>query len=264
VSLEEVATAALLKLEQEDEDLQNLHSMLLTSLCEDNTRLSNAVTISAGVTFNSRISCATLLAQKHTYLLAAGEDLGFNQSQPSLEMDDTYSSKMLYSEIDPESKSAGNQDPGFSQKDVDVEVGSATERVAKEKGETAGSVNPNSESFVEEINQLEEIPDLEHFGEKCFPSEVFGQASISEGPSVRERKGRQAWANQQSTTESYTAAGTSNLHEKSGMMLLPSVTTEVKSQDYTSDNLSMMLMPISPIPQPKPEQHRLFQKRCLD
>jgi len=233
VSVEEVATAALLKLEQEDEDLQNLHSMLLTSLCEDNTRLSNAVTTSAGVTFYSRISYGTLPAQKHTSLLAADVDLGFNQSQPSLEMDDTYySSKMVHSEFDPESKSAGNQDPIFSRRDVDMEAGSATERVAKEKGETAVSVNPNSESFVEEINQLEEILDLEHFGEECFPSEVFGQASISEGPSVRESKGRQAWANKPSTTESYTAAGTSNLHEKSGMMLLPSVTTEDRLQDY--------------------------------
>jgi len=232
VSLEEVATAALLKLEQEDEDLQNLHSMLLTSLCEDNTRLSNAVTTSAGVTFYSRMSYGTLLAQKHTSLLAAGVYLGFNQSQPSLEMDDTYSSKMVHSEFDPESKLAGNQDPSFSRRDVDMEAGSATEGVAKEKGETAVSVNPNSESFEEEINQLEEILDLEHFGEECFPSEVFRQASISEGPSVRERKGRQAWANKPSTTESYTAAGTSNLHEKSGMMLLPSVTTEDRLQDY--------------------------------
>jgi len=194
VSLEEAANAALLKLKQEDEDLQNLHSMLLTSLRKDNTSLSkHAVTASEDMTFGSRISRGTLVASGHTFPLAEGADLGLNQSQPSLEMDNTYLSKKVHSEFDPESKSAGNHNPSFSRRNVDMEAGSAADAVGKGEGETAVFVKTNPESFGEEINQLinqlEQILEEEHFGEECFSKVVFGQASISEGPSVSERRG---------------------------------------------------------------------------
>jgi len=53
----------------------------------------------------------------------------------------------------------------------------------------------------------------------------------------------------------------SDLHEKSGMMLLPSVAPAQSCEIVSSDTSSMMPMPIEPIPPPASNTTQAFSKR---